>query len=83
MGSLFFSANDLLASSTKAAPSVTYEQFPAVVLPPLRLNGVFNLASLESFVLGLIPPSLVIVMSTILPVFLSFTFVLIGMVSAL
>jgi len=56
MGNLSFSATDLLAKRTAAAPSVTYDAFPAVVLP-FFLKAVFNFESPSKVVSFLIPSS--------------------------
>lgn len=47
----------LLAKSTPAAPSVTYEAFPAVVVPVLLKAGL-SLESPATVVFALIPSSL-------------------------
>jgi len=41
IGSPSFWATDLLANKTAAAPSVTYEEFPAVVVPSF-LKAAFS-----------------------------------------
>jgi len=76
-----FSATDLLASKTAAAPSVTYEAFPAVVVPSL-LNAGFNLAKPSTVVSFLMPSSLSIKTSFVVPSG-NFTLVLIGIISSL
>lgn len=55
IGRFNFSATDLLANKTTAAPSVVYEEFPAVVLPPFLKAG-FNFPN-YSTVDSLIPSS--------------------------
>ena len=76
IGSPFFSAYDRLAKTTAAAPSETWELFPAVVLPPF-LNAGLSLPKLSRVVSALIPSSSVIVTSLELPS-LSRTVVLTG-----
>lgn len=72
-------AKDLLASITTAAPSVTYEEFPAVVLPPFLKAG-FSFPSPATVVSALTPSS---VSTTIVLEFpsLSLTVVVIGVIS--
>lgn len=50
-----FSATDLFANKTTAAPSVVYDEFPAVVVPPF-LNAGLSFAN-YSMVDTLIPSS--------------------------
>lgn len=76
IGRPFFSAKDLLASKTAAAPSVTWELFPAVVVP-VFLKAGFNFARLYIVVYTLIPSSSVMVTYLALPS-LSKTDVLMG-----
>jgi hypothetical protein len=58
IGNFIFSATDLLTNKTAAAPSVTCELLPAVVVP-FFLKAGFNLAKLYKVVSCLIPSSLV------------------------
>lgn len=60
IGNPNYMATLLLAKSTPAAPSVTYEAFPAVVVPVLLKAGL-SLASPAAVVYGLIPSSLSII----------------------
>jgi hypothetical protein len=76
IGNPFFSANDLLARMTAAAPSVTWELFPAVVVPFFLKAGLI-LPKLYIVVYALIPSSSVTVTCLELPS-LSRTVVLIG-----
>lgn len=55
-------ATDLLANKTAAAPSVTYDELPAVVDPSLP-NAGFNLLNPSNVVSFLIPSSYVTVIS--------------------
>jgi len=66
IGSFSFSATDLLAKRTPAAPSVTYDEFPAVVVPPCLKAG-FNLPKLCKVVSFLIPSSYITVISVSFP----------------
>jgi len=81
IGNLSFSATDLLAKSTAAAPSVVYEELPAVVIPSFLKAG-FNLDNPSKVVSFLIPSSLSTVISFTSP--LSFLIlVLTGTISSL
>jgi len=53
-----FLATSLLAKRTAAAPSVTYDELPAVVVPPSLLNAGFNFARPSRVVSPLTPSSL-------------------------
>lgn len=55
IGNPNFSATDLLANNTTAAPSVVYDEFPAVVLPSFLKAGL-SFAN-YSKVVSLIPSS--------------------------
>ena len=79
IGSPFFYAKDLLAKSTAAAPSVTCELFPAVVVP-FFLKAGLSLARPYIVVCPLIPSSSVIVTYLALP-YLSSTCVFTGIIS--
>jgi len=66
-----------------AAPSVIWDELPAVEVPPFLLNGVLSLPNLFNVVFALIPPSYVTVMCLMTFPFLSLITVVIGQVSGL
>lgn len=80
IGHLFASAKDLLASRTTAAPSVVWEEFPAVEIPSFLKEGL-SLASPSAVVASLMPSSLLMTTSLTLPS-LSFWMVATGMISS-
>ena len=75
----FFSATDLLARTTAAAPSVTWELLPAVVVPSFLKAGL-SFARVSRVVEPLIPSSSVITTSFEFP-YLSNTVVFTGIIS--
>jgi len=74
IGNPSFSATDLLTKRTPAAASVTYDEFPAVVVPSFLKAG-FNFDKPSKVVSFLIPSSFVTITSFYLPS-ASVTFVL-------
>ena len=62
-----FLATSLLARRTAAAPSVVYDELPAVVVPPTFLNAGFSLAKPSSDVPTLTPSSMFTTTSVSLP----------------
>ncbi len=74
-------ATDLLHNNTAAAPSVTYDEFPAVVVPFFLSKAGLNLAKPSIVVYALIPLSFDTTISFKLPS-LSFTYVWTGTISS-
>uniref|UniRef100_A0A2P2JQA7 Secreted protein n=1 Tax=Rhizophora mucronata TaxID=61149 RepID=A0A2P2JQA7_RHIMU len=82
MGSPFCIATLLFVSNTAPAPSLTWLEFPAVVLPSF-LNTGFSFPRSDNDVLGRTPSSMEIVTGFSSPVFGSTILVFTGMISSL